>query len=90
MKYKLRLNENPEFEVEANHCETHDDRIIIEDTGIFEILPKEIIISKIELIGEDNEIYAMRKLPPHLTYTLTNSMQLTVRFELTLAQSLVS
>jgi hypothetical protein len=89
MKYKIRLNEDPELEVEANHCETNGDQVILEDTGTFNISHKEIVINKIELIGEDGDVHAMRKLPSHLTYTLTPNTELTFQYKLTVLRPLI-
>jgi len=91
MKYRLRLNEDPELEVGVNHIEEiNDDNVIIDDTGNFDTPQKDIIITKFELIGDDGEIYAMRKLPPNLPVLYTTTMKMETKFKLTLKRSLVS
>jgi hypothetical protein len=90
MKYRLRLNEDPEFETEVNHYEeTDDNQIDVTDIGTFGIPKKGIVIEKVELIGEDGEVYAMRKFPPHLTITFTTSMEMAIQFKLTIARALI-
>jgi len=90
MKYKLKLNEDPDFEVEVNHIETIDDNnVIIDDIGKFDIPKKDIVITKMELIGDDGEVYAMRKFPPHLSIVFTTTMTMDIQFRLTIERSLV-
>ena len=72
MKYRLRLNGDPNYEVEVNHVEeVNDTQVIVDDIGNFEMPHKAIAIEKLELFGDDGELYAMRKLPPHLTVSFT-------------------
>lgn len=90
MKYKIRLNENPEYETEVKHVEQIDEnRVVIGDVGRFEYPHKSIAIEKIELIGEDNEIYAMRKIPSHLVVAFTPEMELEIQFNLFIKRDLV-
>lgn len=90
MKYRLRLNEDPEIEAEVKYTQTIDGTtIIIDDIGEFDCPVKGIFVTKIELIGEDNEVYAMRKLPGHLGFNWTTSCTLSIHFRLTLGKELV-
>jgi len=42
-----------------------------------------------ELIGDDGEVYAMRKFPPHLSIVFTTTMTMDIQFRLTIERSLV-
>lgn len=86
MNYKLRLNEDPSLEAPVNHFENIDDsQIKITDAGKF-FIKEPTVLEKIELIGDDGEVYALRKLPPHLTYTLTSSSSIEMQFNLFLSK----
>jgi hypothetical protein len=89
MKYKLRLNEDPEFETEVNHYEETNNQIIITDVGTFDFPHKAITIEKIELIGDDGKVYAMRKFPSHLVISFTPEMIMTIQFKLNVDQVLI-
>ena len=90
MKYWLRLNEDPELEVEVKHTQIiNESEVIIDDIGEFDCPEKGAFITKFELIGEDGEVYAMRKLPVHLGFNWTSSCTLSIHFRLTLEKEFV-
>ena len=91
MNYKLRLNQDPQFEAEVKHYEEVSDKevVIINDFAKFTSPNSDICVNKIELIGDDGEIYAMRKLPPHLTMVFSPDTELEICFKLTIQRTLI-
>ena len=86
-KYRLRLNGDPELEVEVGHAEEiNDTQVIVDDIGNFGIPHKTIVVHKLELFGDDGELYAMRKLPPHLVINFTPEMTMSIQFRLTICK----
>jgi hypothetical protein len=91
MVYKVRLNEDPEFEAEVNHYEKNDDdHLTVIDASNFDFPQRSITVEKIELIGEDGEVCAMRKFPPQLTITFTPKMQMAIQFKLVIVRDLIA
>jgi hypothetical protein len=88
MKYRLRLNGNPNLETLVEHVETvNDEEVLIDNTGIFNLM--DIVVTKFELIGDDDEVYAMRKLPPHLSINTTSSDSLSIQFRLRIQKDII-
>jgi hypothetical protein len=87
MKYFLRLNGNPKLQCEVKHTtEISDSQIQVDDIGNFPEPTESVALELAELIGEDGQIYAMRRLitedlPPIMvttTTTLTLHLRLTI------------
>ena len=65
---------------------TGNDSVVIDDIGTFSSPKEGIVISKFELFGEDGELYAMRKMPKHLSIVFTAAMTLTIQLRLTVGK----
>ena len=89
MNYKMRINGNSELEAPVKHMEQVDEAsVIIDDIGEFKSPTTGYVFEKIELIGDDGEVYAMRKIPKHLMITVTPKMSLTFQWRLTIDKAL--
>lgn len=88
MKYRLRLNGDPNLETSVEHVETvNDEEVIVDDAEVFNFM--DVTVTKFELIGEDDEVYAMRKLPPHLYVNITSSTSLSIQFRLRIQKDII-
>jgi len=89
MKYFLQLNGDSGLQCPAEHVsKISDTQIQVDDFGSFPFLEKPVVVETIELIGEDGQIYAMRKLrmddiPP---ITIQPNCVLSLQFRLTISK----
>lgn len=84
MRYFIRLNEDPQLQAEAKHVErVSPTEVEVKDVAEFPFYAGPIKVSKFEIVDEEGEVWAYRRLPAAACFHLTNGIQLSVNWRCT-------
>lgn len=89
MKYFLRLNHNRELVREVEHLEdVSDTEVRIRDKVTFPFMEEPIRVYVIELLDENDEIWALRRIPPICELVISPYVQVTFNWALTIMREI--
>jgi len=89
MNYFMQINGDPNLRVEVKHFEVLDEtRVEIKDFAEFPLdtFKEPTKVSKMELVDENGEVWALRRFPEVFAPLVGPSIQLSVRWVLTITQ----
>jgi len=87
--YRLRLNENPDLEVEVEHAEkVGTTEVELRDVAVFppSMFKEPARIWKAELFDDQGELWAMRRIPEHFAPLASPCIQFTFNWTLRIYQ----